>query len=277
MADQVDELRKRQTEIVARFGVRPVTQPAEEVERRVAFLADYLLNHTNACGFVLGISGGQDSFNAGRLGQLAVEFLRKHHPLRGWINIAMRLPYGTQSDEADAMASVNAIAPDRLIVYDIRAEVDAAARQYEEATGQKLPDYFKGNRKARMRMAAQYDVAGANGCLVIGTDHAAEAIMGFYTKWGDGASDITPLSTLNKRQGRALARYLGAPPILTTKPPTADLEEDRPSLPDETALGLTYDQIDDFLEGKPVEPEIARRIIAIYDRTEHKRAAIPGC
>src|SRR5512142_3273905 len=88
--------------------------------------------------------------------------------------------------------------------------------------------FHLGNVKARQRMIAQYALAGATRGLVIGTDHAAEALTGFYTKFGDGAADILPLSGLNKRRVRALAQHLGAPEQLVFKTPTADLESDAP-------------------------------------------------
>jgi NAD+ synthase len=123
-------------------------------------------------------------------------------------------------------------------------------------------------------MVAQYEIAGLLGGLVIGTDHSAENVTGFYTKHGDGACDMAPLFGLNKRQVRMLAANMGAPEKLITKAPTADLESLAPAKPDEDALGLSYDQIDDFLEGKAIDPEARERIIGIYLRTEHKRQAI---
>jgi NAD+ synthase len=135
-------------------------------------------------------------------------------------------------------------------------------------------DFIKGNVKARMRMIAQYDIAGLVGGLVVGTDHSAENITGFYTKWGDGACDLAPLFGLNKRQVRQLAAFLGAPQVLVVKAPTADLEEDKPQLEDEVALGLSYDEIDDFLEGKPVRQAVEDKLVAIYLRTQHKRQPI---
>jgi NAD+ synthase len=93
----------------------------------------------------------------------------------------------------------------------------------------------------------------------VGTDHAAEAVTGFYTKFGDGGADITPLSGLDKRQGKALLQYLGAPAKLYDKTPTADLEEDKPMRPDEEALGVRYDEIDDYLEGREVSPAAAEK------------------
>ena len=136
-------------------------------------------------------------------------------------------------------------------------------------------DFAKGNVKARARMIAQYEVAGIVGGLVIGTDHSAENITGFYTKWGDGACDLAPLFGLSKRQVRQLAQTLGAPSKLVDKVPTADLECLTPQKADEHALGLSYDQIDDFLEGKAVTPEVEQKIVAIYNGTQHKRQPIP--
>jgi len=106
---------------------------------------------------------------------------------------------------------------------------------------------------------------------VIGSDHAAEAVTGFYTKFGDGGADVTPLWRLDKRQGQALLIALGAPEHLYAKVPTADLEDDRPALPDEVALGVTYDEIDDYLEGHEVSDGSAKVIENWYIKTEHKR------
>jgi len=135
-------------------------------------------------------------------------------------------------------------------------------------------DFHKGNVKARMRMIAQYEIAGLHSGLVIGTDHSAENITGFYTKYGDGACDLVPLFGLNKRQVRQIAYQLGAPERLVNKAPTADLETLNPGKTDEAALGLSYDQIDDFLEGKRIDKEAEKRIIDIYQSTQHKRQPI---
>lgn len=122
-------------------------------------------------------------------------------------------------------------------------------------------------------MVAQYAVAGQLGHLVVGTDHAAEAVTGFYTKYGDGGVDVTPLAGLTKRQGAALLQHLGAPESTWVKVPTADLEDDRPGVPDEVALGVTYAQIDDYLEGRDgVPPEAASRIERLFLGSRHKRA-----
>ena len=263
--------------IIAELGVRPHIDPAEEVESRVAFLADYLRS-TPATGFVLGISGGQDSTLAGRLCQLATEHLRAEGLPEARF-VAMRLPYGAQPDEDDAQTALEFIRPDERITVDVRAASDAssaaAAAALADMPGPAGPlrDFVRGNVKARERMIAQYAVAGQLNLLVVGTDHAAEAVTGFYTKYGDGGVDLTPLTGLTKRQGAALLRHLGAPDSTWRKVPTADLEDDRPGLPDEVALGVTYEQIDDYLEGRDgVAPEAAARIEQLFRNSRHKRA-----
>lgn len=263
--------------IIAELGTHPHIDPAREIDDRVSFLADYLRS-TPTTGFVLGISGGQDSTLAGRLCQLAVERLRADG-MREARFVAMRLPYGTQSDEDDAQTALEFIGPDERIEVDVRAASDAssaaAAAALADLPGHAGPlrDFVRGNVKARERMIAQYAVAGQLNLLVVGTDHAAEAVTGFYTKYGDGGVDLTPLTGLTKRQGAALLRHLGAPDSTWRKVPTADLEDDRPGLPDEAALGVTYEQIDDYLEGcDGVPPEAAARIEQLFRNSRHKRA-----
>ncbi|GMA70374.1 hypothetical protein GCM10025879_16200 [Leuconostoc litchii] len=129
----------------------------------------------------------------------------------------------------------------------------------------------RGSIKPKMRMIAQYAVAREHNSAVIGTDHASEAIAGFFTKYGDGGTDINPLWRLNKRQGRQMLSTLKAPKHLYDKTPTADLEDDHPQLPDEVALGVTYDTIDDYLEGKIVPVKDAERIESMYLSTQQKR------
>jgi NAD+ synthase len=184
--------------------------------------------------------------------------------------IAVRLPYGEQADEADAMAAIDFMQADQTVRVNIKDSVDAMTVAVE-ANDLKVSDFNKGNIKARARMIAQYAIAGAKAGAVIGTDHAAEAITGFYTKYGDGGADLTPLTGLNKHQGAAMLRELGAPAKLYEKVPTADLEEDRPALADEVALGVTYSNIDDYLSGKTVPDDVAEKIENWFTKTVHKR------
>ncbi|MEZ9540128.1 ammonia-dependent NAD(+) synthetase [Shewanella sp. 10N.286.51.B8] len=269
-------------QILREMKVLKAIEPAYEVERRVAFLKTKLVEAHSHC-LVLGISGGVDSSVTGRLCQLAVDSLNADNPQQAYQFIAVRLPYQVQKDEDEAQLACQFIQPSKQVTVNIADGVigvhNATVSGLEDAAIQVANndnvDFIKGNVKARMRMIAQYHIAGLTGGLVIGTDHSAENITGFYTKFGDGACDLAPLFGLNKRQVRQLASYLGAPDILVTKAPTADLEDDKPQLEDEVALGLSYDQIDDFLEGKEVDSFVEDKLIAIYQRTQHKRQPIP--
>jgi NAD+ synthase len=215
-----------------------------------------------------------DSLAAGCLSQRAVEQARQQGHQAQFI--AVRLPYGEQADEKDAQGGLKVINPDQTLVVNVKPASDAMLEQLL-ASGLKFrdaaqQDFLMGNIKARQRMVAQYAIAGGNGGLVVGTDHAAEALMGFFTKFGDGAADITPLAGLNKRRVRALATAMGAADALVFKVPTADLESLSPLKPDEDAFGVSYDQIDDFLEGKAIDDEATQIIIKTFHASAHKRA-----
>ncbi|RNF39068.1 ammonia-dependent NAD(+) synthetase [Planococcus salinus] len=259
-----------QQQIIEELKVSPSIDPAAEIERTISFLKEYLVKHSFLKGFVLGISGGQDSTLAGKLAQMAVDELNEETGEQTYGFYAVRLPYGEQFDEDDAQDALKFINPTKTYTVNIKGAVDASERALAEA-GIALSDFVKGNEKARERMKVQFSIAAMENAVVIGTDHAAEAITGFYTKYGDGAADITPLFRLNKRQGRAMLKELGSPEHLYTKIPTADLEADKPAIPDEVALGLTYDMIDDYLEGKEIPKDSQEILEGHYLRTQHKR------
>jgi NAD+ synthase len=266
--------------IIKEMRVLPTIDANTEINRRVNFIKQQL--ETSGCkSLVLGISGGVDSFSCGRLAQLAVEQLRQQNPDSCYQFYAVRLPYGTQQDEQDAQISLDAIVPDKVLTVNIQQATDAVNQQVchtlEQVEGAISPediDFAKGNVKARVRMTSQYQVAGLVNGLVLGTDHSAENITGFYTKHGDGACDLAPLFGLSKRQVRLLAKTMGAPDSITYKTPTADLECLSPQKEDEAVLGISYDDIDDFLEGKPVPETSEKRLIEIYNKTQHKRLPI---
>jgi len=263
----------RQAIIAAEMNVTGQFDANREIERRVDFLANYLRG-SGLKTYALGISGGVDSTTAGRLAQLAVERLRANNYNARFISI--RLPYGEQRDEADAQQALRFIRADENLTIDIKPAADAMLASLETSgvlfMDEAQRDFVHGNIKARQRMIAQYAVAGARAGVVIGTDHAAESVMGFFTKFGDGGADVLPLAGLSKRRVRAVAKALGAPEALAHKVPTADLEMLRPLRPDEDAYGIPYDAIDDFLEGKPIEDAARDVILRFYEATRHKRA-----
>ena len=259
-----------QETIIQQLGVKPIIDPEEEICKSIDFLKDYLIKHSFLKSYVLGISGGQDSTLAGRLAQLAIEEMRAETGDASYQFIAVRLPYGVQADEEDAQRALAFIQPDVSLVVNIKKSADAMTKAVE-ATGATVSDFNKGNIKARSRMIAQYALAGSYKGAVVGTDHAAENVTGFFTKFGDGGEDILPLYRLNKRQGKQLLAALGADSALYEKVPTADLEEEKPGIADEVALGVTYNEIDDYLEGKTISDQAKARIESWWHKGEHKR------
>jgi len=264
-----------QTEIQSALGIDRGINDADsvnaEIARRIGFIKGVLLE-SGAKALVLGISGGVDSSTTGRLCQLAVNELKAAgHAVKF---VAVRLPYKTQADEHDAQAALSFIQPDLITSVNIAGAVDSVMGEISIEglePSPELTDFAKGNVKARTRMLAQYAIANFVGGLVVGTDHAAEAVMGFFTKFGDGACDLAPLSGLTKGQVRLIAGALGAPAHLVSKAPTADLEDLAPGKLDEVAYGCTYDDIDNYLLGKDVSTSAAAIIEAAYRKTAHKR------
>jgi len=261
---------------LADFGVCPMAtfDVNEAIRARINHLKTYLKENGREA-IVLGISGGVDSTAAGKLSQLAIDELRQEgYPA---VFVAVRLPSHVQRDEADAQYALDFIQPDKRHTINIGEATDilslAGLESFEgdEDFSAQAIDFHKGNMKARLRMSAQYQLAAFYRGVVLGTVHNAEGILSFYTKWGDGACDLTVLDGLNKRQVRLVAQTLGAPAILHQKPPTADLEELNEHLLDEESTGIPYDVLDDFLEGKTIGAAMERKILAHHASTAHKR------
>lgn len=273
MTEDPNNWRAWQKQIIGELGVVETFDVDIERERRIDFLCDYLVSQ-GLRTFVLGISGGVDSSAAGRLAQLSVERLRARRYEARFV--AVRLPYGTQRDEDDARLALDFVRPDETLEVNVKGASDEMLAALERAGAQYTDDFQKdfvlGNIKARERMIAQYAIAGSRVGVVIGTDHAAESLMGFFTKYGDGGADVLPLSGLTKRRVRALARSMGAAERLVMKMPTADLESLTPQRPDEESYGISYENIDDFLEGKEVSEQVLTTIRRFYTSTRHKRS-----
>lgn len=259
-----------QDKIIQQMGVKPKIRPEEEIQKSVDFMKTYLKKHPFLKTFVLGISGGQDSTLLGKLAQIAAEELREETNDASYQFIAMRLPYGEQMDANDVEEVLEWIKPDQIITVNIKPAVDALVAQFDQEDFN-VSDFNKGNIKARQRMIAQYVVAGDENGVVLGTDHPAESVTGFFTKFGDGGADILPLYRLNKRQGAALLKALDSPARFYEKTPTADLQDDNPGLSDEDELGVSYEHIDDYLEGKKVPKQAQERIEQLYLNSRHKR------
>ncbi|TJY42433.1 ammonia-dependent NAD(+) synthetase [Cohnella pontilimi] len=265
-----------QQQIIAELGVKPRVDVEEEIARRVQFLKDYV-KEAGAAGLLIAISGGIDSAVAAGLCKRATDELTQETGTEH-LTLGVFQPYGQQEDIAHSYAVAEAFGFTHKVETNIKDAVDAVAAETEKAFREMaIPRDIsrggKGNVKARMRMVVQYALAFDMNLLVVGTDHASEALTGFFTKWGDGAVDITPLSSLNKRQIRQIARALGVPASIIDKAPTAGLWEGQT---DEAELGVSYDENSDYLEGKEIDPAAREKLEKHYRRTQHKRKPIPG-
>lgn len=265
-----------QQEIIERLGVKPAIDVDAEIRKRVDFLKEHV-GKSRTSGLLIAISGGIDSAVTTALCKRATDELTQETG-QPFMTLGVFQPYGQQEDIEHSYAVAKAFGLEHTIETNIEEAVDEIALEVEHGLknigkSRHLSAPGKGNVKARTRMVVQYALSFELNLLVVGTDHASEAITGFYTKWGDGAVDITPLSSLNKRQVRQLAARLGVPQSILDKAPTAGLWDGQT---DEKELGISYEDNSDYLEGKEIDPAVKERLESFYLKTEHKRSPIPG-
>ncbi len=221
------------------------------------------VREANAKGLVLGMSGGIDSSVVAALAKMAC----------GNNVLGLIMPCHSNPRSATDAQLVARKLGVKTHVADLTAAYDALVPRIPHAEGIELT-----NVRPRLRMAALYCTAQAMNYLVAGTSNKTETLIGYFTKWGDGACDIQPIAALYKHEVYALARELDMPEEIITKPPTADLWEGQT---DENEIGMSYDDLDAILHGLETGElaglntsavERVRRMMAI---TEHKRCPIP--
>jgi NAD+ synthase len=180
---------------------------------------------------VLGLSGGVDSALSCFL---AAEALGPENVL------AVRMPYSSSSPESLEHAQlVIDLLGVRSLTFEITGMVDALFQQFPSAN-----QLRRGNAMARARMVVLYDQSEAFNGLVVGAGNKTEILLGYTTLYGDSANALNPIGDLYKKQVRQLARAIGVPEVIVSKPPTADLW---PGQTDEDELGFTYDEADQLL------------------------------
>ncbi|MBQ4597689.1 MAG: NAD(+) synthase [Methanocorpusculum sp.] len=217
--------------------------------------------NARAAGFVVGISGGIDSAVACALAAKAVGPERV-------LGVSMPVSSNSPQDAADAKALCDALGV-RLITVPL-GDVQEAFLAKEHITGTPL---LAGNIASRLRMTTLYNIAAANGYLVCGTSNKTEYLIGYSTKWGDGAADVQPLLHLYKKDVYALAEELGIPQEIIDKAPSAGFFEGQT---DEADIGLTYQELDSALwnlELNEFVPQnaVEEKVLALVLKSEHKR------
>ncbi|MBK2095345.1 NAD(+) synthase [Francisella philomiragia] len=234
---------------------------AEEYSKKlIEWLKKICINYP-AEGFVIGISGGIDSAVAA---SLAVK--------TGLPTTALILPSKNNQDQdmKDGLELIKNLDIEHHIVpiqpaYDtfIESTLNFTNLQNDRQ------HVIKGNAQARLRMMYLYAYAQQNNRIVIGTDNACEWYMGYFTKFGDGAADILPLVNLKKSQVFEMGKYLKVPQNIIDKAPSAGLWQGQT---DEDEMGVTYQEIDNFLDGKEVSAKALERINFWHNRSHHKRS-----
>jgi NAD+ synthase len=236
----------------------------QEIDRVVSWIQETVTNaHQN--GVVVGLSGGIDS-------AVVANLVKRAFPED---SIGVILPCKSSTkDSIDARAvaekcglhwiEMDLSVPHELIYDEIKIKLD------RELNGRaRITD---ANLRARLRMSTLYGVANSLGYLVAGTDNAAEVLTGYFTKYGDGGVDFLPLANLTKREVYEWAKVLGVPQQVIEREPSAGLWEGQT---DEAEMGVKYDEIDDYLEGKAVSEAAKARIEQMFTVTEHKRVMPP--
>ena len=216
------------------------------------------VGRTSARGLVVGLSGGLDSSVAAALGAGA---------LGAGKVMGLVMPCGSsREDTRDGLRIA-----EHLGIGSIVTELSPVLEKFLEAGGIHDTDQLgRANIKARLRMTMLYAHSGDR--LVLGTSNYSEILVGYWTKWGDGAADLQPLARLYKDEVRELAGALGLPEWVIGRVPSAGLW---PGQSDESEMGVTYRQIREYFQGGDVPAEAAERIASMQESTEHKRSPVP--
>lgn len=229
----------------------------QEFENRVAFIKNILAD-SGAKGLVYGNSGGKDSALVGILCKAACDN-----------TLGIIMPCGSKRnydmDTADAMTVAEHFGIETRNV-DLAPLMKAALEQLEAITKLNLPALI--NFAPRLRMISLYAVAASEQRLVVGTGNRSEAYVGYFTKWGDGAYDLNPISDLTVTEIYEFLRYLGAPNCVIEKAPSAALFDGQT---DESEMGISYGELDAFLFGQPVSDKVRTKIGEMHEKSEHKR------
>ncbi|WP_324734877.1 NAD+ synthase [Thermococcus sp. SY098] len=202
----------------------------EEVIEKIVHFIKEKVDETNVGGVVVGVSGGVDSATTAFL---AVKALGKEKVL------GLIMPYYENQDVEDAKLVCETLGINYKII-NIKPIVDA----FEESLDFEPDKITKGNIMVRTRMVLLYAHANQYNLLVLGTSNKSELLTGYYTKWGDGASDYAPLINLYKTEVWEIAKRLGVPERIIEKKPTAGLWIGQT---DEDELGISYKLLDEIL------------------------------
>ena len=236
----------------------------EELVNHIEAWIKYRESEAGARGIIVGLSGGIDSAVVAALGRRA--FGRESL-------LTLIMPcHSDESDANDAILIANSLDINYKII-ELDKTFDALANEFS-LNNTALSKLAQANLKARLRMSSLYAAAQTLNLLVCGTSNRSEYETGYFTKYGDSASDLLPLADLLKTQVRAIAKYLNIPEKIIIKAPSAGLWANQT---DEAEMGFSYEQLDKYLETGEAESDIKLKIDAMHLKSEHKRKPAPIC
>ena len=227
-----------------------------EIEK---FLQEYL-EQSHCKGYVLGLSGGVDSSLVAAIARKAVGKDKLYC-----------YAIDVESNKADIEDAVQ-VAKELDLNLEVINLTDTYHSYLKSLKGDEFIRLSKSNLKVRMRMVALFAYAQEHSSLVLGTDNMDERYVGYFTKYGDGAADLLPIVYLTKGEVREAAKLYGLSSVLANRTPSAGLFEGQT---DETEMGVSYKDLDDFLLGKEINPKAKERIEYLHKISEHKRVDIP--
>ena len=232
----------------------------EEFEKRVAYIRAKV-QEAHADGIVFGNSGGKDSALVGILCKAACD-----NTVGVIMPCSSKRNYGEDAEDGRALAEQFGI---ETRVVDLTPVREAELKALDGVAA--LNDMALTNIAPRLRMTTLYAIGAAENRLVAGTGNRSETYMGYFTKWGDGASDFNPIADLCATEVFAFLRFLNAPASIVEKAPSAGLFEGQT---DEAEMGVTYAAIDNYLLHGEVNDHDKAIIDRYHSRSEHKRRLI---
>ena len=240
-----------------------------EVSKKVIFIKDWILNYVNsmpkkAQSLIIGISGGIDSSVSSTLSAMT-----------GLKTIVLTMPIKQITNQHDLSIQHRDWLKEKFKNVEAHTiELDEVFNSFKLKLSKFDNDHGMANSRARIRMTTLYQVASANNGIVVGTGNKVEDFgVGFYTKYGDGGVDISPLADCTKTEIWELGRELGITKKIIDAQPTDGLWDDGRT--DEGQLGLTYEELEEAMNNE--NSKNRKKYLEIRKLNLHKMNSIPVC